>query len=678
MKKSNYKQPLAALIAAAALFGAGTATSLVASPARQIFYDDRFYQGGTEIFENLSGGNGGAFCAFDDLAVSGGITFRNNSATHQGGAIWAEDDLVFAHSGNGTMTFTGNTAAGKPNDVYLADYDGEIIFRSGTYSFDGGLNTERGGEVIFRANSKVSFSQNANNIIGGRTHFSRGSQVEFGAATTSQFLGGISLAAGHTQKLGGNVTIGNSISLASRAGETAKLDLSEATSVDIKPGTQIFVSGLDPKSAKTPLTLISGGKHRLSGIRVGNVVGDTPFWLAKTQLSGTEIVVSATQKTDAQAASDIGGNAAAAMALGAKNELDTATYGEARRNAGAATGELAASFAHVSIARSRAFAGQVTRFMANEISGKTASQENPAVASSFSKDRRVFQAANADGSLPGAAAGSRKESLRAQGWSLELAYLGQRGDVDENSGYNAYDYDYDGAWIGTKKTFSFGTLGAALEYGEGKANGSASEIDSDSVGAGIFIFSPLTNTGTYFLAQSGLSLGDNTLTRRSGNRDFQGNFDSRTWFIQGELGTDFEINSWFKINPYAAFAYTYYSADNFSDGENSYDKTDFSDKEIKPGLRLRSDFSLGEIKTCASLGIAWTHRLSDKDAELQVNRNTTSATIFGNAGSQDFAEANFDIGLSPTDALTISAGYAYKAGKNLEEQNFYVRLGWTF
>lgn len=678
MKKLNTKLPLAAFSAAAVLFGAGTPMSLFASPTRQIFYDDRFYQGGAEIFENLSGGNGGAFCAFDDLAVSGGITFRNNSATHQGGAIWAEDDLVFAHSGNGIMTFTGNTAAGKPNDVYLADYDGEIIFHSGAYSFDGGINTERGGKVIFRANSKVSFSQNANNTIGGKTHFSRGSQIEFGTTTTSQFLGGISLEAGHTQKLGGNVTIGNAISLASRAGETAKLDLSGAANVTIKPDTRIFVSGLDPKSVKTPQTLIVGGSHRLSGIRVGDVVGDAPFWTAKTQLSGADIVVSAAQKTDAQAASDIGGNAAAAITLGAKSDLDTTTYGEARQNAGAATGELAASFAHVSIARSRAFSGQVARFMANEISGKTRSQENPSAASSFSKNRSVFQAANTDGSLPGAASGSRAESLRAQGWSLELAYLGQQGDVDENSGYNAYDYDYDGAWLGTKKTFSFGSIGAALEYGEGKASGSASEIVSDSIGSGIFIFSSLKDAGPYFLAQGGLSLGDNTLTRRSGNRNFQGNFDSRTWFIQGELGTDFEINSWLKINPYAVFAYTYYSADNFFDEENTYDKTDFSDKEVKPGLRLLSEFALGEMKAHAVLGVAWTHRLSDDNADLQVRRNANVATIFGNAGNQDFAEANFDIGLSPTNSLTISAGYAYRAGEDLEEQNFYVRLGWAF
>ena len=149
-------------------------------------------------YENYSViGNGGVVYSEDDLYISGTGAFLSNSSGGNGGAIWGGDDIIFTGTGEGSLTFYGNSATGKGNDLYLADHDGEIVFRSGSYGFDGGLDASRGGNLVFLSAAKVTFFNNANNVIGGKIHFAKGARVVFEESTTNAFLGGIVVAAGH-------------------------------------------------------------------------------------------------------------------------------------------------------------------------------------------------------------------------------------------------------------------------------------------------------------------------------------------------------------------------------------------------------------------------------------------------------------------------------------------------
>lgn len=637
-------------------------------------------------YENYSvSGNGGVVYSEDELYISGTGAFLSNSAGGNGGAIWGGDDIIFTGTGEGSLTFYGNSATGKGNDLYLADHDGEIVFRSGSYGFDGGLDASRGGDLVFYSAAKVTFFNNANNVIGGKTHFAKGSRVVFEEGTTNAFLGGIVVAAGHSQALGGNVRIGNEIRLGfdTQTGAYASLDLSSATSVSIDPKTRLVIAasslanGVVGQGEIADATLIyARGTELVDTFSAGTVLLNTPFLKSETAFDGNNLVVRTTRKNTDDAVRELGGNAASAIALGDTALLESRTYDEARRYAGAVSGELVASAAHAAVARARVSASQTTRFLLNEIAGNDKPVRSGSATAFYApRDRRVSQAATEEG-VPGGEASA--ESLEDWGWEVALAYIGQSGDVAAHGGYNAYDYGYEAAWLAAKKAFDFGSIGVTFEFGEGNSEGASSKVRSDSWGLGAFFFLPLTDAGTYALIQGGASLGDNEFSRRPQGRNFKGNFDAWTCYVQGEAGTQFELLPRLKINPYVTLNYSAYEADSFSDGGNRYESLSFADTSVKPGLRLRSDFEIAGLKSWATLGAAWTYRFSDDAADLGVFANGTAANVRGNAGARDFAEASVDFGIALTDALNVSLGYAYANGGELESHDFYIRTGLKF
>lgn len=114
------------------------------------------------VFEGNKATDGGAIYNFviDSKGGKTGLkisdsTFKNNIATGQGGAIRNGENGAIAFTG--TNVFTGNTAQGKPNDIYS----------SGLVDVDSGETTLNGGIVSDGDNASVNISENAVLGLGG-------------------------------------------------------------------------------------------------------------------------------------------------------------------------------------------------------------------------------------------------------------------------------------------------------------------------------------------------------------------------------------------------------------------------------------------------------------------------------------------------------------------------------
>lgn len=92
-------------------------------------------------FENNSSKRGGALFALETpLNFYGGTGFYNNSAMDSGGAIHVINGTLNFNTNDGDIIFSGNTAAGKPNDIFMAENSVLNINGSHALILDGGIN----------------------------------------------------------------------------------------------------------------------------------------------------------------------------------------------------------------------------------------------------------------------------------------------------------------------------------------------------------------------------------------------------------------------------------------------------------------------------------------------------------------------------------------------------------
>ncbi|MDR0292094.1 MAG: autotransporter outer membrane beta-barrel domain-containing protein, partial [Elusimicrobium sp.] len=167
--------------------------------------------GKTNLFQGNTANYGGAIllqttnAATPSSAFIGeGTTFKNNTASSLGGAVFNWNSTLTLNTAAGQTTlFTGNTAAGAPNDIALWHQNYAPVLNitgaGGTVEFDGGINSNdntaainktSSGEMILGASSVNNnylgaFTQNAgltsvystnffsgtDNIIGSALHF---------------------------------------------------------------------------------------------------------------------------------------------------------------------------------------------------------------------------------------------------------------------------------------------------------------------------------------------------------------------------------------------------------------------------------------------------------------------------------------------------------------------------
>lgn len=646
----------------------------------ELLHDDCVMGGTSPItVENKSvTRHGGAIYADGNLTISGNFTFNNNSAGGKGGAIYADDNVFFVGAGT-TISFSGNKAGGVANDIFLEDNDDIMIIRdAGTYTFGGGIDASRGSSLKIGTGATVTFGATSITTIGGTTSIDAGANVTFESGSVNTFNGGLHLIGnGSKLTLGGNTTIGGRIILSYDAttDKFSELDFSGADSVTLLAGTQLAISG--NISAKDLMnkeyTVITGGTNPLLATLSGQAVADAVLYKTVTEIStSNNLVLKTVRKTTEEATAAVGGNASAAVALYDENTiLDVANYDQARENASAATGEIVASDAYARLRRTFVALERAEQFLANEIAG-TAFRK-PASGGTAVSRGETSQAATEE--IPG---GAQSAPVSEKSWEFALAYSGMSGEVSSADGFDAYDYSSNTIWLGLKKGFRCGTAGVMLESGNTSTESDSSEIDAQEIGVSAFFFVPITDAGTYAFLQTRFAKSDNDFSRTFAGTRYLGEFSSWTYSVQGEIGTNFELTNWLRLNPYTSIAYAFTDSERFSDRANTYSGTDAFDVEIKPGLRLRADFSLADLPTFVSLGAAWAHLCIDDRLDVEVSRGNTTASVLGNRGERDFVEANIDAGADLTENISIGAGYSYADGSDAKEHRVYLRGSYRF
>lgn len=127
------------------------------------------------IGNSVTGGSGGAI--YND---SGGnliltdSSFSNNSASVNGGAIYSDGGTVNINATGASVTFTGNTQAGTPNDIFMANSPTLNLNTNGfNITFDGGIqgagiiNKTGSNNLILDTNSlNTGFTGTYNNNTG--------------------------------------------------------------------------------------------------------------------------------------------------------------------------------------------------------------------------------------------------------------------------------------------------------------------------------------------------------------------------------------------------------------------------------------------------------------------------------------------------------------------------------
>ncbi|MBP3302674.1 MAG: autotransporter domain-containing protein [Opitutales bacterium] len=622
--------------------------------------------------------HGGAIYADGNLTISGNFTFSNNSAGGKGGAIYADDNVFFVGTGT-VISFSGNTAGGVSNDIFFEDNDDIMIIRdAGTYTFGGGIDASRGSSLQIGTGATVTFGAASVTTIGGTTSIEGGAVVTFESGSVNTFAGGLHLVgSGSDLSLGGVTTIGRRILLSYDAAtdKFSEIDFSGADSVTLIAGTQLSVSG--NISAKDLInkqyTVITGATSEQLATLSGQQVADAVLYRTVTDIStSNELILKTVRKTTEEATAAVGGNADAAVALYDENTiLDVASYDQARENTRAATGEIVASDAYARLRRTFVALQRAEQFLANEIAG-TAFRK-PASGGTAVSRRETSQAAT--GEIPG---GAQSAPASEKSWEFALAYSGMSGEVSSTGGFDSYDYSSNTIWLGLKKGFRCGTAGVMLESGNTSTESYSSEIDAQEIGASAFFFIPITNGGTYAFLQTRFAKSDNDFFRSFAGKHYVGEFSSWTWSVQGEIGTNFELTDWLRLNPYTSVAYAITDSERFSDAGNTYSGADAYDVEIKPGFRLRADFSIADLPTFVSLGAAWTYLCIDDRLDIEVSRGNTTASVLGNRGEQSFVEASLDAGADLTENISIGAGYAYADGSDAKEHRLYLRGSYRF
>ncbi len=124
-------------------------------------------EGATVIFDGNDGtGHGGAiYASSGTINIAGNVTFMNNTIAGEdkdGGAIDAKN-VIF--SGDNTVVKFINNSSTNGDDI-LAD---NVTFNdNGTYSFDGGIVTEEGGNLTINDTASVTLAAGSeSNIAGG-------------------------------------------------------------------------------------------------------------------------------------------------------------------------------------------------------------------------------------------------------------------------------------------------------------------------------------------------------------------------------------------------------------------------------------------------------------------------------------------------------------------------------
>ena len=215
-------------------------------------------------------GQGGAITNANQMTITGS-TFEGNQAGKIGGAIFnaASGELDF----KGTNTFTNNTAAGKPNDIYNA---GTITVADGTTTLNSGL--------ILAANSMTNVSGGAL-VINGTTTW----EAKEGATLGSLKVDGGALTLQKGDVLEGYENAKENTSLSVNSGALYLINNSNYTAKNFTDAKTALAVGNAASFGFVGGQLV-GEDYKVTDLVVsGNTIGSTTTFKANTVLAGTKV-----------------------------------------------------------------------------------------------------------------------------------------------------------------------------------------------------------------------------------------------------------------------------------------------------------------------------------------------------------------------------------------------------
>ncbi len=208
----------------------------VAITTRQIGSVNYHYYTGVETYNCSSDNHGGAICGGDDstieLSGNGSVTFSGNTAFYYGGAIDGSSNSTISLSGNGSVTFSGNSAGSGGGAIdgstITLSGNGSVTFSGNTASSGGAIDGSSNSTISLSGNGSVTFSGNSAGssggaIAGSTITLSDNGSVEFSGNTASAsdgyaYGGAINGYYGSTITLSGNGSVtfsGNTASASS-------------------------------------------------------------------------------------------------------------------------------------------------------------------------------------------------------------------------------------------------------------------------------------------------------------------------------------------------------------------------------------------------------------------------------------------------------------------------------
>ena len=137
--------------------------------AVNVRYDSNATFEGTTTFTGNTAGSGGAVSLDDggSATFGGNTTFSGNIATSSGGAVYLNESTVMFNTDSGKVLFTGNTANGKANDIYMEN--GAILKLEATNNeirLEGGIVSVDTSNIINKTGKDTLYLGGINNITG--------------------------------------------------------------------------------------------------------------------------------------------------------------------------------------------------------------------------------------------------------------------------------------------------------------------------------------------------------------------------------------------------------------------------------------------------------------------------------------------------------------------------------
>lgn len=540
------------------------------------------------------------------------MTLDNVKFQSDNGSILVRDgaNLTLIDAGNG-IQFSGTT--GSVEDLTLAG-NSTLTLQDGWYEFANGIDGSNGGRLVLQ-----------------------NTDATFGAISTTTLSNGLLVGKDSVYTSLGNTTLGGTsgITYSNPSGTDtfSQIDLTGAAGLTLQNGAKfqiydtngnaISLESFKGNTGVDGQALIFGNENTTE---LANLVGPTAYDtllynVGTTYDADSHNFVLTSVKKDVDLG-DIEGNADAAVELYGEDEiLDESSVEDARRDVVGGTGEIFASAAHV----------QTQRTM----------YQNRSI---ISRLQNLESCGNCD-------------EEPANFW---ISSYGMAANTDLNNNRVGYDYDAWGLMFGGEVLEDNQALGFFYSYGKTNMNMLASQLHSSDHTLGLYAQWESFMTGGYSIALGTVAFSSNEGARDFKDVRFHSKFDAfsssfmyeKGWHTTGDfLGT---------LNPYFAFLYTRYDANDFGDegitvSDNTYD----SFRGIF-GTRLTKDLE----QLCLTAGIAWIHEFGDESASFNVSADGVTRTIFGNGTGRDWMEGTLGLQLVLTERCILSGDYYLFTNKN--------------